>query len=114
MKKRRVPSREAWGDLKADPEVRYAHKLFSGKTIEEAAPLFVSNPIERAAELRFSPAPVFAYYVFCFVDFLVSAESTRRRANCTGAAPMRAVLPSCCSTRANFSTSFNRKWSIGP
>jgi hypothetical protein len=27
---------------------------------------------------------------------------------------MRAVLPSCCSTRANFSTSFNRKWSIGP
>ena len=75
MSKHRVPPREAWGDLTADPEVRYAYKLFGGKTIDEAKPLFIANPIERAAELRFSPSRVFNYYVFCFVDFLLSPES---------------------------------------
>lgn len=75
MKQRRVPTREAWGDLSVDPEVKYAFKLFGTKTIDEATPLFADNPIERAAELRFSPAPVFNYYVFCFANFLMTPQA---------------------------------------
>jgi len=75
MKQRRAPTREAWGDLSADPEVKYAFELFGTKTVEEATPLFADNPIERAAELRFSPAPVFNYYVFCFASFLMTPKA---------------------------------------
>ena len=74
MTKRRPPSRESWGDL-SDGEVKYGYKRFGGKTIEDAMPLFVENPIERSAELRRAPAAVFNYYVFCFARFLTSPQS---------------------------------------
>src|SRR6266702_6883801 len=73
--KKRIPDKAAWGDLNADPEVRYAFELFGGKSIEEALPLFRDFPIERAAELRFAPAQVFNYYIFCFANFLMSPEA---------------------------------------
>jgi hypothetical protein len=44
------------------------------KTAEEARPLFLENPMERAAELRFAPPGVFNYYIFCFVDLLLSPK----------------------------------------
>ena len=69
-----VPSREAWGDLSVDPDVEYGHELFGGKTVTEAAPLFLDNPMERAAELRFTPPAVFNYYVFCFVGHLLGSQ----------------------------------------
>jgi hypothetical protein len=69
---RQVPSREDWGDLNVDPELGHAYRLFGGKSVEEAMPLFAENPVERAAELRFTPTAVFNYYLFCFIDFLLS------------------------------------------
>ena len=74
MAKRSAPSREEWGDLE-DLEVKSGYNLFGGKTIEEAMPLFIGNPIERAAELRRAPPAVFNYYIFCFADFLTSPDS---------------------------------------
>jgi hypothetical protein len=74
MTERRAPSRAEWGDLE-DFEVRSGFKLFGGKTIEEAMPSFIGNPIERAAELRRAPRPVFNYYIFCFANFLCAPES---------------------------------------
>lgn len=68
-----APTREAWGDLSVDPEVEYGYGLFGGKTVAEAAPLFLENPLERAAELRFTPPPVFNYYIFCFVVHLLGS-----------------------------------------
>ena len=70
-----MPTREDWGDLGVDPEVEYGYKVFGGKTRAEARPLFVEHPLERAAELRFAPAAVFNYYIFCFVDHLLSPHS---------------------------------------
>ena len=69
------PTRDEWGDLDADLEVKDAYRLFGGKTVGEAKPLFVENPIERAAELHYAPAPVLNYYLFCFVEHLLSPES---------------------------------------
>ena len=60
------PTREEWGDLKADLDVEFGFQEFGGKTIEEAAPLFADNPIERASELQFTPPAVFNYYIFAF------------------------------------------------
>jgi hypothetical protein len=74
MAKRRAPTRDEWGDL-SDLEVRYGHKLFGGKTVDQAMPLFIGNPIERSAELRRAPARVFNYYIFCFAEFLTSTKS---------------------------------------
>lgn len=70
-----VPTRKDWGDLTIDPEVGYAYRLYSGKTVDEAMPLFIENPIERSAELRYAPLAVFNYYIYCFVDFLLSARA---------------------------------------
>ena len=69
------PTREAWGDLEVDPEVASAYSAFGGKTIEQAMPLFLENPLERSAELRFAPAAVFNYYIFCFVKILLSPRA---------------------------------------
>ena len=76
MKRRAIPTRADWGDLSKDPEIRYAWKLFGGKSIEDAAQLFIDNPIERGAEIRFCTTTVFSYYIFCFVDFLLSPSSS--------------------------------------
>jgi len=70
----RIPDRPAWGSLD-DLDVRYAFKLYGGKSIAEAMPHFIRSPIERADELRFAPWDVFAYYVFCFADLLTSDAS---------------------------------------
>ena len=68
---RHIPDRKAWGALD-DLEVRYAFKLYGGKSVAEAIPCFISSPIERADELLFAPWEVFAYYVFCFAEYLAS------------------------------------------
>jgi hypothetical protein len=70
-----APTREAWGNLSVDPEVEYGYGLFGGKSVAEALPLFAENPMERAAELHFAPAAVFNYYVFCFVELLLSRDA---------------------------------------
>lgn len=70
-----VPSREEWGDLGVDLEVEHGYKLFGGKTVDEALPLFVENPLERSAELHFAPGRVIAYYCFCYVSHLLSPAS---------------------------------------
>src|SRR5262245_42773740 len=74
MAKQRAPTRAEWGDL-GDLEVKYGYKLFGGKTVDQALPLFIENPIERSAELRRAPAPIFNYYIFCFAEFLTSPKS---------------------------------------
>ena len=66
MNEQRPPTREEWGDLKADLDIEFGFQEFGTKTVEEAAPLFAANPIERASELQFTPPIVFNYYVFAF------------------------------------------------
>jgi hypothetical protein len=66
MNEQRPPTREEWGDLKADLDIEFGYQEFGGKTVEEAAPIFAESPVERASELQFTPPAVFNYYVFAF------------------------------------------------
>jgi hypothetical protein len=78
MNEQRPPTREEWGDLKADLDVEFGFQEFGGKTIEEAVPIFAENPIERASELQFTPPAVFNYYVFAFAAAATAATSQGR------------------------------------
>jgi hypothetical protein len=69
------PTREEWGDLKADLDVEFGFQEFGGKTVEEAAPLFAENPIERASELQFAPPVVFNYYIFAIAAAATASSS---------------------------------------
>ena len=74
-RKRKVPGRAEWSGYQDDLDVKYAHKLLFGKSIDEAQQYFGGvRSIERASELLFMPRPVFQYYVFAFAQFLLSEE----------------------------------------
>ena len=75
MSDERPPTREEWGDLKADLDVQFGFQEFGTKTIEEAAPLFADNPIDSASALQFTPPAVFNYYVFAFAAAATSPDS---------------------------------------
>jgi hypothetical protein len=75
MNDQRPPTREEWGDLKADLDIEFGFQEFGGKTLEEAAPLFAENPVERASELQFTPPVVFNYYIFAFAAAATDANS---------------------------------------
>lgn len=69
-----VPTEAEWGDYEADPDQKYAHKLFAGRTNQEMLPHFRRNVIERTDELRWMPESPFRYYMLGFRDFLMSGD----------------------------------------
>jgi hypothetical protein len=75
MARPKIPTKADWGDLGADPEVRYGYKKFGGTSVDEALRLFSDSPIERTAELRYSTVKVVDYYILCYVKHILSAES---------------------------------------
>ncbi len=75
QKAMKIPSREEWGDFEGDLDARYAFKVFFGKSISEAVPLFQENPIQTTDELRFMPAVPFRYYIMAFRGYILSEES---------------------------------------
>jgi len=78
MNDQRPPTREEWGDLKADLDVEFGFQEFGGKTLEEAAPLFAEDPIDRASALQFTPPVVFNYYIFAFAAAATDPSSRGR------------------------------------
>ena len=74
MKKRDTPSRESWGDIKADVDLPCAFRELGGKTIAEAAPILEADP-SRIYHFLHASDEVFAYYILCLADFLVTDES---------------------------------------
>jgi hypothetical protein len=72
----RVPGDEEWRGYKDDLDVKYAHKLFYGKTILEVQEYFGNGwSIDRADELLFMPRRAFQYYVLAFDKFVKSKEA---------------------------------------
>lgn len=71
----KIPTKEDWGNYQDDLDVRYAYKLYGGKSIDESMEYFLNTPIERASELRFAPFKVYEYYVNCFINHLLSEKS---------------------------------------
>jgi hypothetical protein len=78
MNEQRPPTREEWGDLKADLDIEFGFQEFGGKTIEEAVSIFAEAPIERASELQFTPPAVFNYYIFAFAAAATDPASQGR------------------------------------
>ena len=71
-----IPARKDWGNYKEDFDVRYAYKLYGGKSIDDSMEYFVTSPIERASELRFAPFKIYQYYVNCFIRYLTSEKAS--------------------------------------
>ena len=66
-----------WTGFETDLDVRYARKIFFGKSIAEFQCFFGGvQSIERADELLFMPRPAFQYYVFAFADFVLSDQTS--------------------------------------
>lgn len=71
----KIPTKHDWGDYKNDLDVKYAFKLYGGKSIEESMDYFINSPIERSSELEFAPFEIYKYYVNCFINYLMSENS---------------------------------------
>lgn len=72
----KVPGKQEWAGFETDSAVRYAHKLLFGKNIPEAVSFFGGvASIERADELLFMPTKAFQYYIFAFVEYLMSIQA---------------------------------------
>ena len=66
----KIPTKEDWYGYKADPEVRYFHKLAFGKRYNEILSSFEGGrSIERADDLLYSPRAVFQYYIYSFTEY---------------------------------------------
>jgi hypothetical protein len=75
-RRRKIPGSIEWSGYRGDLDVRYAHKLFFGKSTAEVQRYFGgTRSIERADELLFMPRLAFQYYVFAFADFVLSAAA---------------------------------------
>lgn len=73
----KVPGPEEWSGYEIDLDVRYAHKLLFGKSIDEVQEYFGGvHSIERADELLHMPRGAFRYYVKAFAK-LVTSEAAR-------------------------------------
>jgi hypothetical protein len=72
----RIPGVEEWRGYRSDPEVKNAHELFFGRSIDEVTELFRGGQcIQRAQELRYMPRGAFRYYVRAFAQFVTSQET---------------------------------------
>ena len=76
-RRRRIPGHAEWRGYENDLDVKWAHDLLFGKSIDEVQGLFGENrSIERADELLFMPRIPFQYYVLAFAKF-VTSEAAR-------------------------------------
>lgn len=72
-RRKRIPGPEDWLGFESDLDVRHAHRLLFGRSIEEAQQHFGGvRSIERADELLHMPRGAFRYYVKAFARFVTS------------------------------------------
>ena len=68
-----IPNSANWQGYEADLDVRHAHKLLFGKSIDEVQCYFGgAQSISRADELQFMPRAAFQYYVFAYSHYVMS------------------------------------------
>ena len=72
-KKLKIPGSTEWNGYETDLDVRYAHKLIFGKSLDDAQEHFGGvQSISRADELLRMPRGAFQYYVLAFAQFVTS------------------------------------------
>lgn len=71
-----IPGAAQWSGYEADLDVRDAHRMMFGKSIEEVQQYFGDvRSISRADELLSMPRGAFQYYVLAFAAFLKSERA---------------------------------------
>jgi hypothetical protein len=76
QKHQKVPGKEEWAGYESDLDVKYAHRLMFGKTLDEVQDLFGgTHSIGRADELLFMPRRAFQYYVLAFAQYVMSPNA---------------------------------------
>jgi hypothetical protein len=72
-RKLKIPGDMEWSGYETDLDVRDAHRMMFGKSIEEVQAHFGdAHSISRADELLFMPRGAFQYYALAFAEFLKS------------------------------------------
>lgn len=75
-KKLKVPGPIEWSGYESDLDVRDAHRMMFGKSIQDVQDLFGDvHSISRADELLFMPRGAFQYYVLAFAEFMKSERA---------------------------------------
>lgn len=70
-----VPSKAAWGELRADDlDVHAAYKDFFGKSNSEIQQAYTNCAIEMADSLRWMPPNPFRYYIKGFAQFILGGN----------------------------------------
>ena len=74
--KLKIPNSADWQGYEADLDVRHAHKLLFGKSIDDVQHHFGGvQSISRADELQFMPRAAFQYYVFAYARYVMSEDA---------------------------------------
>lgn len=75
-KPQRIPGKEEWAGYESDLDVKDAHRLMFGKSLDEVQHLFGgARSISRADELLFMPRRAFQYYVLAFAQYVMSPNA---------------------------------------
>jgi hypothetical protein len=74
----KVPGPAEWAGYETDLDVRDAHRMLFGKTVQDAATehnFGGGRAISRMDELLFMPTRAFQYYVFAFAEYLMTGAA---------------------------------------
>ena len=70
-----IPTEQDWGNYSDDLDQTYAHRIFSGKSRDEARNIFRNAVLERIDELRYMPPLPFRYYTLALRDYVTSKDA---------------------------------------
>ena len=68
----KIPGNEEWAGYKDDISAREAHRIWFGKSLDEMQPVISNRSIVLITGLQFMPRPVFQFYIFAFVQYVMS------------------------------------------
>jgi len=88
----RIPGKTEWAGYETDLDVRDAHRMLFGKTVQEVATATTfggGRAISRMDELLFIPRGAFQYYVFAFAEYLMTEDA---RGDPDAASPFLSLL----------------------
>ena len=69
-----IPTQADWDEIEPSLDLKYAYKIFFGKSNHEVQRDFARCVIERADELRYMSGRLFQYYIMGFRQFVTSGQ----------------------------------------
>jgi hypothetical protein len=69
---KKLPGIEEWAGYKDEMSAREAHRIWFGKSLEEMQSVISKRSMVLTTGLEFMPRPVFQFYIFAFVQYVMS------------------------------------------